>query len=82
MLLIPCPHCGPRDESEFDYGGRALRLPDLEVASTTAIGLDPDFKEAIAFAAFAILALFGPPARTGSFTGAARAVRLGKLVLP
>jgi sarcosine oxidase subunit delta len=23
MLLIPCPFCGPRDESEFSYGGEA-----------------------------------------------------------
>ena len=23
MLLIPCPHCGPRDETEFTYGGQA-----------------------------------------------------------
>ena len=23
MLLIPCPWCGPRDESEFHYGGEA-----------------------------------------------------------
>ena len=23
MLLIPCPHCGPRDEVEFHYGGQA-----------------------------------------------------------
>ena len=23
MLLIPCPHCGERDESEFGYGGEA-----------------------------------------------------------
>ena len=29
MLLIPCPHCGPRDQSEFDYGGGAVRLPDV-----------------------------------------------------
>ena len=29
MLLIPCPHCGDRDESEFDYGGRAIALPAL-----------------------------------------------------
>lgn len=21
MLLIECPHCGPRDETEFAYGG-------------------------------------------------------------
>ena len=23
MLLISCPWCGPRDESEFGYGGQA-----------------------------------------------------------
>jgi sarcosine oxidase subunit delta len=23
MLLIDCPHCGPRDETEFTYGGQA-----------------------------------------------------------
>ena len=23
MLLIPCPQCGPREETEFSYGGEA-----------------------------------------------------------
>ena len=23
MLLIPCPWCGPREASEFSYGGEA-----------------------------------------------------------
>jgi heterotetrameric sarcosine oxidase delta subunit len=23
VLLIPCPWCGPRDETEFRYGGQA-----------------------------------------------------------
>lgn len=23
MLLIDCPYCGPRDETEFHYGGQA-----------------------------------------------------------
>ena len=23
MLLIPCPYCGPRAETEFSYGGQA-----------------------------------------------------------
>ncbi len=23
MLLITCPHCGPRNETEFRYGGEA-----------------------------------------------------------
>jgi heterotetrameric sarcosine oxidase delta subunit len=31
-VLIPCPHCGPRDEDEFAYGGDATRPrpPDPE----------------------------------------------------
>jgi heterotetrameric sarcosine oxidase delta subunit len=29
MLVIPCPWCGPRDETEFAYGGEADRVqPD------------------------------------------------------
>jgi sarcosine oxidase, subunit delta len=23
VLIIPCPYCGPRDETEFAYGGEA-----------------------------------------------------------
>ena len=23
MMLIPCPWCGPRNETEFHYGGQA-----------------------------------------------------------
>ena len=30
MLLIPCPHCGERDETEFNYGGRAIKYPALD----------------------------------------------------
>jgi len=30
MLLIPCPWCGPRDESEFSYGGEAHIVRPLE----------------------------------------------------
>ena len=30
MLLIPCPHCGPRDQSEFSYGGLRSPLPALD----------------------------------------------------
>lgn len=25
MLLLTCPHCGPRDEIEFSHGGEAGR---------------------------------------------------------
>ncbi len=34
MLLIECPWCGPRDESEFSYGGEAhIVRPDPDAAS-------------------------------------------------
>jgi sarcosine oxidase, subunit delta len=33
MLIIPCPWCGERDESEFSYGGRAKPLPPLDASS-------------------------------------------------
>ncbi len=30
MLLIHCPYCGPRDETEFGYGGEADIARPLE----------------------------------------------------
>ena len=35
MLLIQCPWCGPRDETEFAYGGEAhiVRPPEPEAIS-------------------------------------------------
>ena len=35
MLLIECPDCGPRDESEYTYGGEAniVRPPDPDAVS-------------------------------------------------
>jgi len=33
MLLIPCPFCGPRDESEFVYGGRVIRFPAMDASA-------------------------------------------------
>ncbi|MEV4109186.1 sarcosine oxidase subunit delta [Nonomuraea sp. NPDC049695] len=33
MLLIDCPHCGPRDETEFHYGGQAgIAYPTRDVS--------------------------------------------------
>ncbi len=35
MILIHCPHCGPRAHIEFTYGGDAtVRRPDPATAST------------------------------------------------
>lgn len=32
-MRIPCPYCGPRDSSEFTYGGDATRIrPDINDA--------------------------------------------------
>jgi len=31
MLTIPCPYCGPREETEFTYGGPShVQRPPLE----------------------------------------------------
>ena len=39
MLLIPCPHCGPRPEPEFRCGGEAhVRRPDPARAGDEAWG--------------------------------------------
>jgi anhydro-N-acetylmuramic acid kinase len=59
-----------------------LRLPEMDVATTSSIGLDPDFKEAVAFATFAVLTLMRPPTNTSAVTGAAYPVRLGRLSFP
>ena len=35
MMLIHCPHCGPRDATEFTYGGDAhVRRPANSAALT------------------------------------------------
>ena len=31
MLLIPCPWCGPREETEFRYGGEARHVPAPDI---------------------------------------------------
>ena len=36
MLLIPCPYCGLRDESEYVYGGPARALPDMDAQTPEA----------------------------------------------
>ena len=36
MILIPCPHCGPRNSAEFRYVGEATARPDPDVGDATA----------------------------------------------
>jgi sarcosine oxidase, subunit delta len=35
MMLIPCPWCGPRNETEFHYGGQAGVSYPAEPAALT-----------------------------------------------
>ncbi len=30
MLLIPCPHCGPRNSDEFAFRGEVVSRPDVD----------------------------------------------------
>lgn len=57
-------------------------LPDSDVARSEVFGIDPDAKEAIAFAILARETLEGRPANLPSATGARRPAVLGKLCLP
>ena len=40
MLLIPCPHCGTRDHSEFRYGGDASMTRPAHVSADPKIWHD------------------------------------------
>lgn len=57
---------------------RAL-LPGVAVVSSAEYGVDPDAKEAIAFAVLAYRTWRGKPGNVPSATGASRAVVLGKI---
>ena len=35
MMLISCPWCGPRDETEFHYGGEAARAYPSDPSALT-----------------------------------------------
>ena len=54
-------------------------LPELIIESTAAYGIDPDFKEAIAFALLADCFLQGEPVAYPGTTGVSKPVPLGKL---
>ena len=56
-------------------------LPDLTVMSSKKLGVDPDSKEAVAFAVLAYQTRLGLHGNLPSATGAGRAVILGKLAL-
>ena len=54
-------------------------MAPIEVTTTAAVGLSPDFKEAIAFALLASARLDGVPGNVPEVTGARRRVLLGKV---
>jgi anhydro-N-acetylmuramic acid kinase len=56
------------------------QLPDAQIVTSDAHGIDPDAKEALAFAALAWLTLNGRPGNVPRATGASRAVVLGKII--
>jgi anhydro-N-acetylmuramic acid kinase len=81
----------PVDEVFVGGGGgrnptlmRALRdaLAPVPVLTSEAAGVDPDAKEAIAFALLAHDALEGRPTNVPRATGARHAIPLGKIVRP
>ena len=55
------------------------RLPDVQVATTTALGIDPDWMEALAFAWLARQTLHQAPSNLPSVTGARGARILGAI---
>ncbi|MFL5332917.1 MAG: anhydro-N-acetylmuramic acid kinase [Geminicoccaceae bacterium] len=57
----------------------AAAMAPIEVTTTAAVGLSPDFKEAIAFALLASARLDGIPGNVPEVTGARRRVLLGKV---
>jgi anhydro-N-acetylmuramic acid kinase len=62
--------CGGGAHNAALLAALARRLAPNKVATTVALGLDPDYVEAIAFGWFARRALAGLPANAPSVTGA------------
>ncbi len=57
-------------------------LPDTQIATTAAAGLDPDWVEAVAFAWLALRTMNGETGNLPSVTGASRKVVLGTIHSP
>jgi anhydro-N-acetylmuramic acid kinase len=60
----------------------AAHLPQVRVASLAGLGVDPDAKEALAFAVLANETAAGRCGNLPSVTGARHPVVLGKIALP
>jgi len=73
--------CGGGAKNRFMVGLIKKRLRGREVTDTGALGVDPDAREALAFAVLANEALCGVPAGLPRVTGAGRPRILGKISL-
>ncbi|HJN95258.1 MAG: anhydro-N-acetylmuramic acid kinase [Gammaproteobacteria bacterium] len=69
--------CGGGVHNNFLMGRLDELLDGCEVASTSKLGIDPDWVEAIAFAWMAKMAIEGEAVDTAAFTGASGSVKLG-----
>lgn len=78
LLLV----CGGGSRNRFLLERLAAQLPDQQLASTAAYGMDPDMVEAAAFAWLAHRRLRGEPGNAPGATGARRSAPLGAIYLP
>lgn len=74
--------CGGGVHNSALMRGLQAEMPDVEVASTSAAGVDPDFVEAMCFAWLAGETLAGRPGNLPDVTGASRAAVLGAIHQP
>lgn len=68
--------------NRFFINGLKHACPNARVESAAALGMDPDAKEAVAFAVLANEWLMGNPANMPAATGASRPAVLGAFALP
>lgn len=73
--------CGGGAHNAVLMAAIAKKLPNCQVDSTAALGIDPDWVEAVAFAWMARMRILGRAINTSAFTGAARPVTLGGVYL-
>lgn len=69
--------CGGGAHNSVLMAAIAKKLPSCQVDSTAALGIDPDWVEAVAFAWMARMRVLGRAIDTRAFTGAAKPVILG-----
>jgi len=74
--------CGGGSHNHYLRSRLERHLDPVPIQTTTEMGVDADFKEAIAFAVLAYWRLLGIPGNLPAVTGATRAVLLGNISPP